>query len=824
EWILSNFASQQTLLRTLDGLSAITGDPKYRDAAKQAIKYAFENLRAPKWLFYWGHYVAYDAQRDEIKYAAGRSSKRHILKVHYPYYELMWQVDPEATKRFIGAYWSAHVRDWSNLDFDRISVDYSDLLEEPWRHEYTGGPTFFQSKSNAGGFLNTGTSLAHAAATLYELSKEEQPLVRSRRLIKRFVDTRHPATGMTKYMYNKLPFKVWEDDSTDHFADKRSFIFPSRIFAELRKEYYPESVVPHQWMSLLLVGDMLGERGRDFVRWATEELTAWGKASYRRQDNTFIPIITDGTNVEGYVLKEDCPIGDKGDVAAPVFADLAFFWAYATAYRITGDEFMWQMARDICSGNEFGDIGENPRTTPEVKMNTICSDVYGLLGFLELYAKTGEPDLLSVARRIGDNIIENKCHKGFFVPSKNHIYTRHDSFEPLALLYLVATIESQSESVPRVWPSSPLFVPPYRYKREGVDRRIIYTLTESPEVPISLQEAATIGNIDMVRSLIEEAVDVDGIDDSVRWTALQCAVSAGHKDVAELLISKGARIDRTFGESPLHIATLRGHTGIVGLLIAKGADVNAKDNNGMIPLHDAVAHGYRELVELLFAKGADVHAKDKWKRTPLYYAVSKGHKEIAELLSAHCQPGEELDGLRIGISQVKRPEQNDYDKPRFNVALQNIGKKDLVLNLGIMLANGKEQYATAVKLIFTDHNGKSYEFRNNIGRHPGIAGRVDPFLVPLAGGCTYALRVDFDNYWLVPVGTSLPKGQYHVAAVFEGKALDFKDTDLYTRDTYWAGVIKSKEVLFKNTHGGSALQKYNYIVFQKGNHQFQSGR
>ena len=175
--------------------------------------------------------------------------------------------------------------------------------------------------------------------------------------------------------------------------------------------------------------------------------------------------------------------------------------------------------------------------------------------------------------------------------------------------------------------------------------------------------------------------------------------------------------------------------------------------------------------------------------------------------------GEKLDGLRIGISPVKPYQQNNNDKTRFNVTLQNVGKKDLVLNLGMMLANGKEQYATAVKLIFADPNGKSYEFRNNIGRHPGIAGRVDPFLVPLARGCTYALRVDFDNYWFVPVGISLPKGKYHAAAIFEGKALDFKDTNLYTRDTYWAGVIKSKEVLFKNTRGGSALQKPNSIVF-----------
>jgi pectate disaccharide-lyase len=36
KWVLSNFASQQTLMRTLNGLSAVTGDPKHRNAAMQA--------------------------------------------------------------------------------------------------------------------------------------------------------------------------------------------------------------------------------------------------------------------------------------------------------------------------------------------------------------------------------------------------------------------------------------------------------------------------------------------------------------------------------------------------------------------------------------------------------------------------------------------------------------------------------------------------------------------------------------------------------------------------------------------------------------------
>ena len=40
KWILSNLASQQNLFRTLDGLTRITGDPKYKQAAMEAIRYA----------------------------------------------------------------------------------------------------------------------------------------------------------------------------------------------------------------------------------------------------------------------------------------------------------------------------------------------------------------------------------------------------------------------------------------------------------------------------------------------------------------------------------------------------------------------------------------------------------------------------------------------------------------------------------------------------------------------------------------------------------------------------------------------------------------
>jgi pectate lyase len=635
KWILSNLASQQTLLRTLDGLSNTTGDPKYRKGAEEAIRYAFDHLRSPNGLFYWGHYVAYDAQIDEVQFP---SSKCHILKMHYPYYELMWRVDSDATKDVIEAFWSAHVVNWSNLDFNRIAY-YSDDFERPWNHAYKSTPVFF--KGNRGGFFVTGSSLIQAATTLHRLSGQEEPLLWSKRLAKRFVDARHPNTGISGCRYNNLPLrKPLGDDLKDHFQNPCTRVFPFVPFEETRNTYYTDDVEAHDWASLFLVGETLKDEGQEFTKWALEELTAWGKASYRKKDNSFIPILTDGTSIEGYVAKERNTYGPEGAVAKPLFANLGFFWAYAMGYRTTGDEFMWEMTRNIVLGNSLGDIGRCPENSPGLATGTTCSDVYGLLGFLELYDKTNNPTFLHMARRIADNILAAQFHKGFFVPSKKHIYTRFDCFEPLALLRLVVTIEPQLRPVPQLWPSCPLFVPPYRYKQGGVDRLVIYDLTECPELPMSLPEAGAIGDLDLVRSLLNEGVEVDSWEGSYKRTALQRAARHGHKDVVEFLIDKGADINTKEdwpGGTPLHYATENGYKEVVEVLLARGADVNAKRTYpaGDRPLHSATKASNRDIVELLIDKGADVNAKNEAAQTPLDIAVLQKNKEIVELLKKH---------------------------------------------------------------------------------------------------------------------------------------------------------------------------------------------
>ena len=121
------------------------------------------------------------------------------------------------------------------------------------------------------------------------------------------------------------------------------------------------------------------------------------------------------------------------------------------------------------------------------------------------------------------------------------------------------------------------------------------------------------------------------------------AVAAGN-----IAVVKQHLADKTYHESffefhrLLNVAVLEGHKEIAELLISKGADVNAKDKMGLgrTPLIEAIHGNQIDLIELLIAKEADVNLQDGHE-TPL--DLAKGNKEIYDLLRKHGgKTGEEL--------------------------------------------------------------------------------------------------------------------------------------------------------------------------------------
>lgn len=463
EWILANLAAQQNLWRTLDALTALTGQPQYREAAVAAARYGLANLQHPNGLLHWGGHTSYDAAADQVVTEAGQ----HELKCDYPYYELFWQVDPQATRRLIEAAWNAHILDWATLDMNRHG-SYKTPFETPWGHEYRGGPVFFQGRGLS--FVNTGSDLFYAAAMLHKLDGRPEPLVWAKRMAGRYDQTRNPKTGLSGYQYSRYAS-----------GDRAEFQFGPEHGDRIREGTL---LVPVEWSITkfaragtcqLLLGELLGPEGKEFLEWGLEDLKAYAQYAYNPADNTFAAVVTDGAKLSPADVKRDGYYGPKGSPKlAPQPAGPLFFRAYALAYRLCGDLVFWKTIRGIGQGNGLGDLGPQPGSPAAGAAKPSCSDPAMIMGLLELRRKTGREQYLELACEVADRLLRERFRRGLFVEGPDFEFTRLDRSEPLALLHLAAALRGSPARLPTDWQGRPNFGCVYGQKGRQYDSELIY--------------------------------------------------------------------------------------------------------------------------------------------------------------------------------------------------------------------------------------------------------------------------------------------------------------------------------------------------------------
>jgi hypothetical protein len=142
--------------------------------------------------------------------------------------------------------------------------------------------------------------------------------------------------------------------------------------------------------------------------------------------------------------------------------------------------------------------------------------------------------------------------------------------------------------------------------------------------------------------------------------------------------------------------------------------------------------------------------------------------------------------------------------PRFRAALQNAGDQPLILNLGIMLANGRKQYADRINLLLTDPRGKLLHLAMMA---PGsIAGRVDPMVVPLPAGATFTVPIDLADYFAPKEKIwklDLTPGRYTLSAEYAGFGVPQRAANLDMQGIslmpYWTGTVNSRTLPFTLT-------------------------
>jgi pectate lyase len=438
-WVLSNFASQQPLIRVLDGLSTLTGDARYRQAAADATGYALKHLQSRNGLLYWGGHVAWDLETER---AVGQYAGTHEMKGHQPYYRFMWEVDPDSTRKLMGTIWATHILDWSRLDYNR-HANTEKPAESKWNHEFAAGIEVpFPTEGSNLSFANVTPPLMHSGTMLAALDKNTDALKWTRRLVYRWQQAKHPETGLCG---GQLSYR-----EHDRAQDALGHVHPSINEAKIVASYHQTSRYHHMPLAqmqaaetLLEAGGKYAETGREFISWAIEDLKVYADRSYDPDSGKFVALMIDGTALKWRQAKTGYYIPQS---FAPRSPDGHLLWSYAMAYRISKDEDLWKTVRTLTRTMRIGDIG-SPKGRQAFRLDTDNADWRVIYALLELHRATGNRSMLRIARNVADNLLKLQTPTALF-PRPGRDYARTGDEIPLALLHLAAALEGASDKMP----------------------------------------------------------------------------------------------------------------------------------------------------------------------------------------------------------------------------------------------------------------------------------------------------------------------------------------------------------------------------------------
>lgn len=148
-----------------------------------------------------------------------------------------------------------------------------------------------------------------------------------------------------------------------------------------------------------------------------------------------------------------------------------------------------------------------------------------------------------------------------------------------------------------------------------------------------LMIAAWEGNIPMMELFHAHGADVNATN-ALHEQAIMHAAWKGRVEAVRWLLERGARLNRDGPAwSALHYAVFVGQKDVAALLVERGADVNARSTNGSSPLMMAAREGREELAQFLLGAGADASIKNDRGEDALAWAIRNGHARIGKMVA-----------------------------------------------------------------------------------------------------------------------------------------------------------------------------------------------
>ena len=136
------------------------------------------------------------------------------------------------------------------------------------------------------------------------------------------------------------------------------------------------------------------------------------------------------------------------------------------------------------------------------------------------------------------------------------------------------------------------------------------------EMKIEFIQAATYGDIDRVRELLDMGVKPNIKIRFNSYTALILASIGGYTDIVRLLLSRDTdpNIQNRDGYTALMYSSMYGYIDIVRLLLDRGASPYIRNNNGEIALDFAEIRGYNEITDVFKRHAAKITLRKHLRR------------------------------------------------------------------------------------------------------------------------------------------------------------------------------------------------------------------
>ncbi len=152
-----------------------------------------------------------------------------------------------------------------------------------------------------------------------------------------------------------------------------------------------------------------------------------------------------------------------------------------------------------------------------------------------------------------------------------------------------------------------------------------------------LMVAAWEGNIAMMELFLKHGARID-LSNRYDEQALPLAAWRGHLEAVKWLLAHGASVNRPGQRwNALHYAAFADRREIARLLIERGADINARAPNGSTALMMTAREGREELARQLLEGGADAQANNENGDSALTWAMRQKNFRIAQMVSSTAE-------------------------------------------------------------------------------------------------------------------------------------------------------------------------------------------